>query len=175
MHKEIFHSQNLNLHGKKYYREAVRSVIIKESEILLIYSPINGDYKFPGGGIEEFETHELALKREILEECGLTIKLINTLLGKISEFDKPKENNLDYFQMDSFYYHCELLSFDFLEQKLDKYEEELNFTPVWINIHEAIKVNKNILESGKDFPTWTRRDTFFLEYLTKQPYINSKL
>lgn len=72
MYKEIlYHSQSLNLNGKKFYRETVRAVLIKDSRILLIYSPINGDYKFPGGGIEEPETHELSLKREIMEECGM--------------------------------------------------------------------------------------------------------
>lgn len=64
---EIFCKENLNLNGKIYYREAVRGIIMKGSEILLIYSEKNGDYKLPGGGIEEGETHKQALIREVQE------------------------------------------------------------------------------------------------------------
>ena len=31
---------------------------------LLVFSPVNGDFKFPGGGIEAGETHADALRRE---------------------------------------------------------------------------------------------------------------
>ena len=55
---EIFCKENLKINGKIYYREAVRGIIMKGSEILLIYSEKNGDYKLPGGGIEEEEPLE---------------------------------------------------------------------------------------------------------------------
>jgi ADP-ribose pyrophosphatase YjhB (NUDIX family) len=37
-------------------REAVRAIIIVDNKILLIRSN-RGDYKFPGGGLEEKENH----------------------------------------------------------------------------------------------------------------------
>ncbi|WP_377890809.1 NUDIX domain-containing protein [Alkalihalobacillus sp. R86527] len=41
-------------------REAVRAVMIRGDRILLVHSNL-GDYKFPGGGVEESETHADAI------------------------------------------------------------------------------------------------------------------
>lgn len=49
---EIFHHGNLNLKGQGFYRKAVRSLIRRGDEVLFVHSPVNGDYKLPGGGIE---------------------------------------------------------------------------------------------------------------------------
>jgi 8-oxo-dGTP pyrophosphatase MutT (NUDIX family) len=46
-------------------RNAVRAVIIDNHKILMAYLVKTGEYKFPGGGVEENETSEEALKREI--------------------------------------------------------------------------------------------------------------
>jgi len=52
-------------------RVAVRGVAVSAGRVLMIYSPVNGDYKFPGGGVEDGESHAEALVREIREEAGL--------------------------------------------------------------------------------------------------------
>jgi hypothetical protein len=52
-----------------YHREAVRAVVLKDKMLLMIHTN-KGDYKFPGGGIEEDESHEEALMRELKEESG---------------------------------------------------------------------------------------------------------
>ena len=54
-------------------REAARAVIMQNNAVALIKSEASGFYKFPGGGVEEGETHIDALVRETLEETGLTI------------------------------------------------------------------------------------------------------
>ncbi len=53
----------------------VTGVIIKDGKILLIRRVKNGEeyFVFPGGGVEEGETQEEALKREMKEETGLDI------------------------------------------------------------------------------------------------------
>jgi ADP-ribose pyrophosphatase YjhB (NUDIX family) len=60
--KEIYHKENLNLGGKIITREAVRGVILKGKRVLMIFSLQNGDFKFPGGGVETGELHEETLK-----------------------------------------------------------------------------------------------------------------
>lgn len=165
MNLEIYHDENLNIYGKRILRRAVRSLIFDQSNILLIYSPINGDYKLPGGGVEENETDKDALAREIKEECGLRLKTINNKIGKIKEFKKAKEENIDCFVMESEYYLCETIDRVFTELNLDDYEKDLEFKPVWIPIEEALKNNKKLMKSKKDYPSWTKRDTLFLEYI----------
>ncbi len=165
--EEIFHSDNLDLTGSGYTRKAVRAVIIHKSQILLIHSPVNGDYKFPGGGIKNGETCDLALKREVAEECGLHLKSINSLLGIITEYNNAKEPHLDYFKMESFYYYCTIESTVFGDQNLDQYEKDLDFRPEWISLKDAINKNKAIICSGEKYPPWTKRETLFLEYLGK--------
>jgi len=46
----------------------VRSIILDDDRVLMVYSSRNGDYKFPSGGIESGETHKKALIREVQEE-----------------------------------------------------------------------------------------------------------
>lgn len=165
--KTIHHSRNLNINGKGFHRKAVRGVVTMDSRILLVHSKINGDYKFPGGGIEESESHEAALCREVSEECGLELESVDRCIGTIIEYDRPKKAELDYFRMDSFYYCCSVISPEFGPLHLDRYEEELGFEPVWISVDEAILNNRRLLDSGIGHPRWTVRDTFFLEFLAE--------
>jgi len=82
----MYHNSNLNLNGTIITRNAVRAVASNIGKLLMIYSPVMGDYCFPGGGIEKEETHDQALKRELKEECGREIKSIHTKLGIITEY-----------------------------------------------------------------------------------------
>lgn len=161
---ELWCKNNLNLDGKIYYREAVRGIILKENKILLVYSDINKDYKFPGGGIEDGEDAYSALKREILEESGAHL-ISHSYFGQVIEYDDGQFDNADVFRMLSKYYLVEIKE-DLSELNLDHYEEKLKFHPVWVDIKKAYEENKRILE-GNNPPRWTKRETFVLEYLIK--------
>ena len=164
---EIFRDPRLDIHGKTDYRTAVRAVVIRGGNLLMVYSPVNGDYKFPGGGVGESENHEVALKREVAEECGMNLTRILEGIGCIVEYAIPMKTEFDVFKMTSSYYLCEVDS-KVKKQRLDLYEEELGFQPVWINIATAIQTDKTVLGSKtKKPPQWTAREVFMLEYIWK--------
>lgn len=164
--KEILHHPNINLEGRTIYREAVRGIIMHGNKLLMVYSSKNGDYKFPGGGVKENEDFEAALIREIKEECGATVSKIEKEFGKVIEYNIPIEEEYDVFKMTSYYYICKVAS-EFNEQKLDKYEKELGFKPIWVTIDDAIKNNELVMNSISK-PQWLARENFVLSQLKQQ-------
>lgn len=158
---EIFCKEGLNLEGKIYYREAVRGIILDGEKILLIYSEKNGDYKLPGGGVEEGETYEDALIREVEEEAGVRVEVEEEFL-KVMEYDEGQFGDCDVFKMLSIYYICRIIKE--MNQNLDSYELEMGFVPRWVEISEAILQNIEIMKKDK-FPRWTKRETEVLKYI----------
>ncbi len=65
---EIHRTEELNINGKTIHRTAVRAIILRGRDLLMIHSTTVGDYKFSGGGVNADESLELALRREISEE-----------------------------------------------------------------------------------------------------------
>ncbi len=160
---EIYRSPGVNIKGRTIYRTAVRGVTLRGRDILMIYSSKVGDYKFPGGGVKEGETHAQALCREMQEESGMSTVRIGAEIGVVIEYNLPIEKDYDAFKMTSHYYHCEVRG-NFGVQKLDDYEQKLGFKPAWIDIDQVIQVNQALLHSGK-FPEWLKREIFVLEYI----------
>lgn len=159
---EIFRRE-VDITGKTLHRNAVRGIIVQNIQLLMIYSPKNGDYKFPGGGVDRGESCEDALIREIREECGAKVAYIEREFGCVVEYDKAVEPEYDVFKMTSRYYVCHVEE-PFGEQNLDDYEDDLGFEPVWVGIDKAIRTNKVVMSSPcKQPPRWTKRDTFVLE------------
>lgn len=149
-------------------REAVRAVIMQGGKIFLIHSN-KGDYKFPGGGVEENETYTEALQREIKEEAGYKYCHVKEKIGLVVErkLDEYEENS--YFQMNSHYYLCELHSNEKEEQKLDDYELKQQFLPEWITIKEAIEQNEK-LRHLPEMNKWITREILVLKELQKRGY-----
>ncbi|MDP4146497.1 MAG: NUDIX domain-containing protein [Bacillota bacterium] len=144
------------------HREAVRAIILRDNNILMVHTN-KGDYKFPGGGALEEEGHEQTLNREVREETGHIVNNVKGIVGIVTErhIDEYDENSI--FEMVSSYYMCEV-SDSKTTQQLDDYESELNFQPVWVLLDEAIKVNEEIL-SKNDVNTnsWVLRETTVLK------------
>jgi 8-oxo-dGTP pyrophosphatase MutT (NUDIX family) len=165
--KEIYHKPNLLLHGRMVTREAVRAIILIDDKLLMVFSPVNRDYKFPGGGVKKVEEHRVALEREIMEECGTRLTGILREFGCVIEYDLAEEEKFDIFKMTSFYYLCTVED-GFGEQNLDEYEQEYGFRPEWVTFEHAIEVNRDLLENPSDnLQRWVRRELYVLEELEK--------
>ena len=97
--------------GEKLYeinnpsiRKAVRTILINDlGEIALLHKTKKNEYKLIGGGVENNETLEQALKREILEEAGCEISILNEL-GYVEEY-----RTLNNFVQTSYVYITKVL------------------------------------------------------------------
>jgi len=165
---DIKHYSEIFDYSKVVERLAVRAIISKNDKLLMIKSEKNGDYKFPGGGVEHGESYEEALIREVREESGFKLERIEMAALRIIEESKDKELKNTMFRMTSIYYPCSA-SVENYGLKLDKYEEELGFTPVWIDMNEALKINEKIEESGKGIK-WIKREIRVLKEIISKSF-----
>jgi len=161
---KIFDRRNKLLgHQPIIYRDSVRAIILKHGKILLIFSEVSKEYKFPGGGVNENEIKHIALKREVLEETGREVSSVNESLGYIDQIYNDIYNERAYFYLRTYYYFCEVTA-KVNKQNLDIYERKLKFVPKWVTIEEAIKINQEKFDIGSDYH-WTERELFVLKLL----------
>ncbi len=72
-----------------------------DGEIVLVQAP-NGAYFLPGGEIEVGEDHEMAIRREMLEEVGFEV-VIGTYLGEAVEYFYSRHRDTDFYHPGYFY------------------------------------------------------------------------
>ena len=150
--------------GTVYHRTAVRG-IIRKGETLLLIAGKYGDCKFPGGGVEAGESLEEALAREIREETGFELNPDSLQKwGEVTE--RRKGLTADMTEMVSHYFFCELTGTAQIQQKLDPYEKEYEYAPVWLSLEEAI--GNNTLALGQQEVPWVERDLEVLKCLRNE-------
>lgn len=93
---KIDHSWYIKPHGSKE-REVAGGVIVRKENDQLLLALIYDKrfpfaYELPKGGIEKGESSEIAAKREITEEIGLTDIQVITYLGKEERLSFNKHN-----------------------------------------------------------------------------------
>ena len=165
---EIHYRKNkelLDIENKEIIlRNAVRAVIIDGNKILMAYLQKTDEYKFPGGGQNENETAENALRREVLEEVGYIVNEILKKIGIITEFDTSREGKNYVFKMISEYYLVEIEDIQ-VKQNLEEYEKEYGFTPCWVEIEKAYKTNIEKINTNAETTPGIKRETIALEKL----------
>ena len=158
----VIKDSNIDLSIKTIKREAARGIIIKNNKVLMIHSKYFDDYTFPGGGLENEESIEETLFREMREEVGATNLKIISSIGYVDEYRSYySEVCYNLFQRSHFFI-C--TSDKFIDPQLESYEIKHGYESVWVDIEQAIEHNK----SQKNQTTAKRREIFMLEYLKKQ-------
>ena len=148
-------------------RVAARAVVRRGEHLLMLRSR-HGDYKFPGGGLEEGETAVEALRRELREECGLEEASVGPLVLRAVEISAAREPGA-VFRMISLYYRVTALAEAAATQELDDYERELELIPTWVTPGAARSANRHLLDTAEsavraDLP-WLEREAKVLELL----------
>lgn len=124
-----------------FQRKAVRGIIKNGNKYLIIHGKY-GDYKFPGGGMDEGETLLDTLYREVLEETGYRVKE-ESISDYILVHERRKGMFNDRLEMDSWYYFCEV-GREVEERKLDEYEKEYEYEVEWMELKEALRKNEEV-------------------------------
>lgn len=118
-------------------RRASRAVIFdKGKNVVLLHATKKNFHKLPGGGIEEGEDIEKALRREVLEEVGCEITNIREL-GMVEEYrGKFELHQISY---------CFLADLIGEKGKPQLTEDEIadGFKTVWLGIEAAIQKLEN--------------------------------
>lgn len=112
-------------------RSACRAIIIKDGKMLLSYETETDQWMLPGGGLEEGETQEECVIREIAEETGFVIRPVSECLLEIDEYYED-------CKWPSFYFLCEIIGTT--ESHLTEREMEVGMEPRWLPVKEIIGV-----------------------------------
>lgn len=160
-------TKDYDRNGTAFVRPSVRGIILRGGTIAMVHSLKYGYYKFPGGGIEEGETHCQALIREVREEAGLTV-LADTVQEYGLVHRVRKGNPEAMFVQDNYYYLCRTDE-EIVPQCLDDYEAEERFTLEFVDPRLAIASNRTLHHSPKD-PTMLEREARVLERLVQEGY-----
>ena len=133
--------KNYDPNGTVGRRPSVRGIIISDGRIAMMHSLKYDYYKLPGGGIEEGESLEDTLVREVREESGLVVKRDTVKeFGYVRRIEKGRYE--DIFIQENFYYLCEVET-EVESQQLDDYEEEERFVLEFVTPEYAIDINTN--------------------------------
>ncbi|CAH0157378.1 RNA pyrophosphohydrolase [Massilia sp. Bi118] len=148
-------------------RQAVRAVVLHGREILLLYTRRYNDYSFPGGGLDDGESPEDGLVRELQEETGATGIAVGPYLGYGDEYRPPQKAGHDLLFMRSHFYACRadrLLG----NAAPEAYEVKNGMVPRWVDIDEAIAHNEAVLrDRPPSMGMSIQRETLMLKYVAR--------
>ena len=159
----------LDIIGDNYFgkwttaRTGCRAVIIRDGKILMSYETKNDQWMLPGGGLEENETDEECVIREVAEECGVVIRSSPCVL-----------------QIDEYYEDCKWLNKYFLaevtgetDRHLTEAEIEAGMEPRWMPLGEIFQIFSTHQEyEGVDE---MRRGMYYREYTALREILLSEL
>lgn len=133
-------------------RTACRGIVIENSEILLSYESVTGQWMIPGGGLEENESEADCCIREVAEETGILVNASECLL-----------------EIDEYYEDCKWINKYFIckvkgtaNTKLTEREQKVGMEPRWLSVDNA----KNIFSKHTSYTETDemRRGLYFREY-----------
>jgi len=151
-----------------FNRRSARGILLRNDEILLLYSKRYNDYSFPGGGVEVGEDLTVGLKRELLEEAGAQDIKILSEFGYVDELRTHFNQDYEFLHMLSYYYVCEIGP-ERIEATFEHYEIAAGMEARWVNVREALFHNQRIIEAGeKSLGVYVYRETRVLKQVVQE-------
>ncbi|MFC1613243.1 NUDIX domain-containing protein [Patescibacteria group bacterium] len=121
-------------------KHRVRAIIIKGDKILVL-KRVKKDsvyFVFPGGGVEENETKEVALRRECKEELSINVKVGELIL----EMNSKKTETIGQRE---FFYICKIISGELGTGAGPEFEPDSNYDGTheleWLDIKNLLNVD----------------------------------
>ena len=115
-------------------RLGARGIVVREDGKIAVFNKSNkNEYKLPGGGIEGKEEPEEAFKREVLEETGCEVEIIETI-GTIEE-----HKTVDNFKQISYVFIGKVLK-DTKELHVTEKEKDEGAKLIWETPENALKL-----------------------------------
>lgn len=148
MKEVIYNPDNLTEKDIKEIVIRIKGLIINNGNLLIANA--NSLFQFPGGHLEENETFEECLKREVLEETGINIesKEIGKPFFKVSYFVKRDKGNR---KSDVYYYIIKTNKEPNINDiKLTERELKANFKIESITLKDSIEIIKDNIPNHED-------------------------
>lgn len=142
-----------------FEKYTVRAIICNGDKFIMQRSRA-GEYKIPGGGVEEGESYIETIIREVREEVGLIVKPESiTEIGEILEIREDRMCKGQKYVCHSLFYRCEIEE-ETVPTEMTFSEIEKGFEPVWERLEKIVERNDEIQKEN-----WMKRDTEFLRLL----------
>lgn len=166
--KTSYHPDVLPLENKtQFHRRAARAIVVREAQILLLFTERYHDYSLPGGGIDDHEDEIEGLIRELSEETGAQNVRNIRAFGAYEEFRPWYKPDYDVVHMVSYCYWCDIDD-ELGAVSLEDYEVKNGMKPVWVNIHEAIAHNRETIANSDKQGLSIERETYLLERIAQE-------
>lgn len=165
---ELIHPELVSREGRVLRRQAARGIVLRDDRILLLFTERYNDFSLPGGGVDQNEDIQVALKRELEEETGARNVEVRAHYGFIEEYRPHWKPDYDLMHMTSHFFVCDVAP-ELAAVRMENYEIANGMRPVWIGVEKAMNHNRQVmLRQEKTMGQSIQRETFMLEKIASE-------